>query len=132
MQTELDYKIALGKRIKLAIQSSDLTVKEIANLLAVAETTVFNYSGGRLIPNAFIILNLARATKTDPVWLLTGSKDSDIHLDHVADPAMDKSPISKLKAENAVLKKALRSKESLAVSLFDQNAMLEEHFKTWC
>ena len=74
----VDYNKALGKRITIARNNLDLTMKELGKLLKLHESTVQRYESGE-IKRVDIekVKEFARVLKVSPIYLLGWEESTD-------------------------------------------------------
>ena len=64
----------LSERIKQAIDKSGKSQRQIARDAGITAATISRYISGERMPNAAIILKLAKACGASIEWLLTGEE----------------------------------------------------------
>lgn len=71
----------IGKRIEMRRKEKDLTLKELAQIVGVASSTILRYENGEIkkikLP---VIESIAKALNVDPAWLILKSNDPDIYI----------------------------------------------------
>lgn len=70
----------IGKRIELKRKEKELTLKELAEIVGVASSTILRYENGEIrkikLP---VIESIAKALNVDPAWLILKSNDPEIY-----------------------------------------------------
>lgn len=65
----------LGRRMRLAIQASEMMQREVAERSGVHESALSRYVNGKQIPMADYLTAFVTVTSCDGHWLLTGEGD---------------------------------------------------------
>lgn len=64
--------VALGTRMRAAIDLSLMNQGEFAKKAQIGANTLSNYVNGKRVPDALVLARIARLSNVDPGWLLTG------------------------------------------------------------
>lgn len=71
----------IGKRIEMRRKEKGLTLKELAEIVGVASSTILRYENGEIkkikLP---VIESIAKALGVDPAWLVLKSNNPDIYI----------------------------------------------------
>ena len=73
----------IGDRIKKARETAGFTQDEFCKLINKSKRTLLNYEKNESEPSVNVVLEIAKICNTDKIWLLTGSKESDINPDEL-------------------------------------------------
>ena len=76
MSTKLKEE-TLGQRLKAARIRMGMTQEELASMTFIPKPTLSNYENDRIDIKSSVIVELARALKTDPNYLLLGNEENE-------------------------------------------------------
>lgn len=67
-----------NKRLKYMLDNLGISQKEFALMTGLTEAAVSRYISGDRLPNAATLINIAKATRVSPNWLLGFGSDDEI------------------------------------------------------
>lgn len=118
--------MSIGERIKQI--RGRLPQKEFAETIGIAQNTLGGYERGERIPNADVVITVAKAFGVSFDWLLTGegptNKDATTATTSSADQNDHQLGASELQKENKELRQELRKERDANRELVAENRQL--------